>query len=158
MSDPIQKPIPEDDKVYQDLGAPNYQRIPNAKQLQADAIKRQQDRERNDLLHVLKSAEGQSLVLRLLGFCGVYQTTEASPVAEGRRQVGLRLISIINDADPEMYPKLLQEHLKRQRTYAATEAAIAENHRRNAGGLRRVVTQARNVIRSTARSLADKVW
>ncbi len=157
MTDPIE-PVDSDDKIYADLGPPNYQRIRNSKQLQADAVLRQKQRERAELVAVLKTDAGQAVVMRLLGFCNPYKTTEGDLAAEGRRQVGIFLIKAIDDADPEMYPVLLQEHLERQRRHAATEAAIAENHRRNAGVVRRTVTSVRDVMRSAAGAIADRVW
>ncbi len=158
MSDPIDKPISDTDAIYADLGPPNYQRIPNSKQLQADAVQRQQQREHNELIAVLKTEAGQAVVMRLLGFCGVYRTTLGDEAAEGRRQVGLQLIDAISKADPELYPVLLQEHLERQRRHKAAEAAIAENHRRNAGVVRRTVTSVRDHIRSAGAAIADRVW
>ncbi len=158
MTDPIAKPISDDDKVYADLGPPDYARIPNTNQLRADVVRRHQQREHNALLAMIASEGGQITLMRVLKFCGIYQTTQEDREAEGRRQVGLFLIAAINDADPEAYPLLLQKHLKRQRDIAASEAAIAEDHRRKAGIGRRIITSARSVIRSTAKAVADSVW
>ncbi len=107
---------------------------------------------------MLKTEAGQAVTMRLLAYCGVYHTTLDDQAAEGRRQVGLWLIDAISKADPELYPVLLQEHLERQRRHKAADAAIAENHRRNAGVVRRAVTSARDHIRSAANRIADRVW
>ena len=158
MNDPIEKPVPEDDKVYGNLGAPKYTRLPNAKELQAGAVKRQQERDRNALIETMESERGQIVLMNVLKFCGIYQTTQEDREAEGRRQVGLFLISKIIDADPEAYPKLLQQHLERQRSIAAEESAITENARREVGTGRKILTTARDFIRSTAKSVADRVF
>jgi hypothetical protein len=158
VSDPIEKPIADDDRIYADIGAPNYSRIPNSKQLRADAVLRQKTREHNELVTMLAGEAGQAVLMRLLAFCGIHRTTAVDLAAEGRRQVGLYLISAINDADPELYPLLLQQHLKRQRDLAASESAIAENHRRSAGIARRVISSARDIIRNSAQAIADRVW
>ncbi len=158
MTDPIENPVDKNDKIYQDLGPPNYQRIPNSKQLRADAVKRQQQREQSNLIAVLKTDAGQEVLMRLLAFAGVHRTTEGDLAAEGRRQVGLWLISAISEADPELYPLLLQAHLQRQRRFAAAEAAIAENHRRNPGIVRKATTSVRDFMRSAGSAIADRVW
>jgi hypothetical protein len=158
MPDPIETPISSEDRIYADIGAPDYTTVPNRKELSKQAVQRQIDRERNELLLTLAKPEAQALLMRVLAFCGIYHTTDGDKTAEGRRQVGLFILEMIQKADPELYPELLLNHLERQRRLKENEAAIVEEHRRKYGHLRRIVTRVADAIRPYAATIADKVW
>lgn len=66
---------------------------------------------------LLKSEAGRALMYELIGICGVYQqkTIEDRAVQfeEGKRSIGLRLITMCQEADSDSYVKMIQEEMSR---------------------------------------------
>lgn len=131
MTDPINRPLLTEDHLYAD--APGV-RAPGKgdhnREAKIAAAERANERERNALASVLSTDEGQAVILRILDHCRPYQSTISSEpsqsgFAEGRRSVGLWLISALGSVDPEVYPNLLLTHVKRQRDLHSLEAGIA---------------------------------
>lgn len=136
MNDPVSAAIPPDDPSRGDL-PPADTRAQSAAARQAIEERRRQ-REHNDLLTVLATPEGRAVVMRILSYANPYASTirvinghdEVSPVAEGRRDVGLFIVDVITKADPARYARLTLEHLEHKRRMEAEDAAIAEEARR----------------------------
>lgn len=73
--------------------------------------------DQGDLAKVLESPQGRRFVWRLLTLCGVFQSSfednyGATSFNEGRRSVGLRLLSEVTDLNPEHYVLMMQEAKK----------------------------------------------
>lgn len=133
MTDPVVSPLTSEDRIYEHVPPPTpTDTSTQANEARVQMIERQRARELNDLMGVLSIPEGQAFVFRVLSWTNPYSTTMGDPGAEGRRQIGLRLIDTIQRADPELYPQLLLTHLKRQREFAAAEATIAANAAKSA--------------------------
>lgn len=127
--DPINRPVGAEDTVYADAGAPIVSGA-ERKAAQVKSYEFQKEQERNDLATLLRTAEGRSFVLRLIGQCQPYQPIvmaehQQAAVMEGRRRVGLWVIDLIQQLDPELYPNLLLAHLKHQRDLHSVQAGIA---------------------------------
>lgn len=75
--------------------------------------RRRRERELDDVRHILASEEGRRFVWRYLGITGVFQTsfTGSSETffKEGQRNVGLKLIDDITQAEPESLIKMMKE-------------------------------------------------
>lgn len=71
------------------------------------------ERERNDVCMVLSTKQGRRFVWKYLEFCGVFRSTwEASArihFNEGMRNVGLKLLADVNNAQPEAYLQMMRE-------------------------------------------------
>lgn len=81
--------------------------------------------ERAELEDLLKSSSGRSVLWRILATCGIYsrslsETDSLTAFQEGRRSIGLELLLLIRDNDPEAYIKMQSENLAKQ--LAAQEA------------------------------------
>ena len=74
------------------------------------------DKEKSDLKFLLNTEQGRRFIWRYLEFCGVYKSsfTGSSQTffLEGQRNVGLKLVAEIVDAQPEMYLKMMIENKK----------------------------------------------
>ncbi len=132
MTDPINRPVPED-HLYAD--APVRMPPPKskkAKRLELAQAKR--DREARDLAAMLNTEAGQAFVMWLLAECHVYTNvfnpTDApatsAAFADGQRSIGLKVLARIQNHDPEFYPKMLLHHLKRKQQETAAEAALLD--------------------------------
>lgn len=71
------------------------------------------DQQLSDLRAILALKEGRRFVWRYLETCRIFQSSW-DPSArihfnEGMRQIGLMLLSDVNEADPESYFKMLKE-------------------------------------------------
>lgn len=76
-------------------------------------------RELSDLRHVLSSPQGRRFVWRYLGACGVFtQRNCFEPnqtfYNEGRRSIGLQILSEVTEAEPSAYLTMAQEAKKEQ--------------------------------------------
>jgi len=60
---------------------------------------------------LVKTRPGRELVWEVLGMCDL-NTPGASKYQAGKRQVGLDLLQILEDADPTIYPNLILENIK----------------------------------------------
>lgn len=67
----------------------------------------------SDIKKVMATAEGRRFINELLGFCGVYQSSagEINDILrqEGKRQVGLFLLGMIQESDRNMLYKMMDE-------------------------------------------------
>lgn len=75
----------------------------------------------------MRRPQVQKIVLFMLDTCGIYRSSislngEVSGVMEGERNVGLQLIDLLDESDPQIYPLLLlaevQEKLSRPKPKA----------------------------------------
>lgn len=86
--------------------AADEQQISNAKQKE----KLGRERELNDLKFLLSSEQGRRFVWRYLELCGVFKSsfTGSSETffLEGQRNIGLKLLADVMEADPESYIKM----------------------------------------------------
>jgi len=76
------------------------------------------DRELEEIRRILKEEWGRGFLHRILGECHTYRSTSNSDahtmaVLSGQRDIGLWLLSEIEQADPNGYVKLLQENINR---------------------------------------------
>jgi len=60
---------------------------------------------------LMSSRVGKELMWEILSYCDLY-TTGANKFQAGKRQVGLDILQLLEDADPEIYPKLLLANIK----------------------------------------------
>ncbi len=71
-----------------------------------------------DIRWLMAHAEGRRIVWRLLEHAGVYRTSftgnSGTFFNEGRRDVGLFLLSEVHEASVQSYVKMLKEHWKRK--------------------------------------------
>lgn len=72
----------------------------------------------DDLRKVLRTEEGRRVFWRLLEWCGVYRSTWA-PGQEiyfkaAKRDVGLKIITDMESADPRLYAEMLLEAAKKK--------------------------------------------
>lgn len=90
--------------------ASDEQQIANSKQKE----KLSREKELNDLRFLLSTDQGRRFVWRYLEICGVYKSsfTGSSETffLEGQRNIGLKLIADIMDADPEAYIKMQKQN------------------------------------------------
>jgi hypothetical protein len=83
-----------------------------AARLRAKFLRQQ---ELNDTKNILATAWGRRFVWRYLGEAGVFHTSfrrecpHETSFNEGMRQVGLKLLADVMDADPEAYAKMTKE-------------------------------------------------
>ncbi len=79
-------------------------------------IRQEQDKE--DLRNILLSPGGRRFMWKLLEECGVYKISFTGNshtfFNEGKRQIGLRLIEDIFNADPNAYTEMRMESAARQ--------------------------------------------
>jgi hypothetical protein len=72
--------------------------------------------ELKDVGLILSTIEGRRFFFRYLCECGIFKTsfTGSSETffREGQRNVGLSLLADLNDADPTMYAKIMEENRK----------------------------------------------
>lgn len=127
MPDPISDPTPAEDTVHMDerpQGAPKKQ---SRKDIQAILWARRNNRELNQLSHVLATEDGQAVIMRILDRCHIYFEGHLDDAAQGRRSMGIRLIKEIMALSPDSYPNLLLNHGKRMITWKAEDDAAASN-------------------------------
>lgn len=133
MTDPIQRPVSED-KFF---GSPLLTKPRSAsdpKQVEQSAKREQlvKDHARTDMEEQLSTPVGRRFLLRLLEQCGIYQVSQASEqrsrdLADGRREVGLWLISQIIEADPRAYSALLAQRAEDVERMLAADMAIRQS-------------------------------
>lgn len=86
-------------------------------QLQKDAEVKQKllaERQRDDLIHVMGSAQGRRVIWNLLDKAGVFSVSftgdnNATNFNEGRRSEGLRLFSDVMQHCPDLYMTMAKE-------------------------------------------------
>lgn len=81
--------------------------------------KEQSDHERrlNDLRYVLNDRRGRRFLWKTMSDCGIFQTSFSSSTNvtffnEGQRNVGLKILSDLNEAAPEVYVLMCEEEKK----------------------------------------------
>lgn len=64
----------------------------------------------NDLVKLMETAPGKNIIWHILSQCGVYDggfvPGETAYFNQGLKEIGLRIIGLMHDADPAMYAKL----------------------------------------------------
>lgn len=80
-----------------------------------EKVKNKRLTEIDDLKFVLSSIQGRRVFWKYLGVCGIFSISfNGDPnrmiFHEGERNVGLRLVKDINEADKEAYPKMMVEN------------------------------------------------
>lgn len=89
----------------------NYQRYIKE---QEKTESRELDQLKNDVTRVFGSSEGKRILYHVLAMCGIYSdcfTGNAHTYYyEGRRSVGLELLELIMETDPEIYIQLIREN------------------------------------------------
>jgi len=64
---------------------------------------------------LMKTSYGKEFVWYILGLCGLYSETftgnSQTFYNEGKRSIGLDLLSLLDDADPTIYPRLVIENI-----------------------------------------------
>ena len=82
----------------------------------AQKVKYGREQELNDVRTILATREGLRFMWRYLTECGIFKTSMTGSsqtfFLEGRRDVGLRLLADVNEADPEAYFRMLSEDKK----------------------------------------------
>src|SRR5574343_400737 len=81
---------------------------------QLQELEKARKQELADVQELLKHAAGRRYLWRLLGLTGVYQSSFSSDAmqmarSEGRRELGLVVLSDITGADPNAYTTMLKE-------------------------------------------------
>lgn len=71
----------------------------------------------SNVRQVVKTRQGKELIWEILSRCGIYTTMSGAKKQsiyfnEGQRSIGLQIVELLNEADPEIYPNLLKEHIK----------------------------------------------
>lgn len=75
---------------------------------------------------VLASDEGQAVIMSIIrDLCAVDMPGRLDEFQQGRRDVGIAIISAIARIDPMLYVTLLGEHLRRQARDDALDRSIA---------------------------------
>lgn len=80
--------------------------------------KHKRERELNDVRWVLSTPQGRRFYWRYLEDCGVFKSSFVGQFQtfflEGQRNVALKLLADLNDADPNAYVTMLNESKKEQ--------------------------------------------
>lgn len=67
---------------------------------------------------VMETEPGKEFVSHILGICGIFDFIVGDNVERelGRREVGLEVIDLLMEVDPEIYPQLLLRQAKLERS------------------------------------------
>lgn len=80
----------------------------------ADKEKFKREHEIDDVRYILASQQGRRFIWKYLDFCGVFRTSftgnSETFFKEGIRNVGLKILADLNEADPMAYVKILDEN------------------------------------------------
>jgi len=60
---------------------------------------------------LMSSRKGKEVMWEILSYCGMYSSIPGKFEA-GKRNVGLDILAMLDDADPTIYPNLLLENRK----------------------------------------------
>ncbi len=92
--------------------AANPDHVHEARELAKDA----REKELNDVAFILASKQGRRFFARYLNICGIhkisYTGNNGTFFAEGERNIGLKMISDMNEAAPELYIEMLKDELE----------------------------------------------
>ena len=79
----------------------------------AEEERRRAERDADDMRYILSTKSGRRFIWNLLGECGVFQCSfdgSSKPFfKEGERNVGLKILVRLNDADPQAYVTMINE-------------------------------------------------
>lgn len=80
----------------------------------ASKEKRGKEQRCDDMLMVLSTPQGRRFIWRYLTECGVFRTSYTGDATntiylEGQRNMGLKILSDVNEASPEAYIKMMLE-------------------------------------------------
>ncbi len=71
----------------------------------------------SDTRDLLKMPQGKKLLWHILSMCGMYADTfqgnSRTFYEEGKRAVGLEILSFLEEVDPTFYPRMLLEEAKK---------------------------------------------
>jgi hypothetical protein len=71
------------------------------------------DQEKNDLRFILSTDQGRRFIWKQLQLCGVFKSSftgsSETYFLEGQRNIGLKLLADVMDADPESYLKMFKK-------------------------------------------------
>jgi hypothetical protein len=73
------------------------------------------DREISDLKKVLKLPEGRRFIYKILSECGAFKASFSlnsmqTAFNEGKRDIGLMMLRMLDEAEPQAYSQMLKEH------------------------------------------------
>lgn len=75
--------------------------------------------EERDFVDIMKTPHGRRFIHGLIGFCGVFKSSYTGNSAtfynEGQRNVGLMIMSKINEHCPELYVTMINEHRQNEK-------------------------------------------
>jgi hypothetical protein len=81
---------------------------------QAQKEKRGREKELDDVKFILSHRQGRRFYFRYLEECGVFKTSftgnSQTFFLEGQRNIGLKLLSDLNEAEPEAYIVMIKEN------------------------------------------------
>lgn len=91
--------------------AANSNQVKSAK----SKAKLSRERELKDILRLAESLDGEKFLRflwRYLGLCGVFRTSftgkDDTFFLEGQRNIGLQLLADVNEADPQIYVRMIE--------------------------------------------------
>lgn len=100
-----------------------------------DAVKALAERYRDDLTHAVRetllNAQGRQVLWWIIEQCGIYQVgpigNSGTNVHQGERNVGLKIINLLESVEPTAYPRLhlemVQTNEERRRLTAIAKGA-----------------------------------
>jgi hypothetical protein len=81
---------------------------------QSQKEKRGREKELDDVKFILSHRQGRRFYFRYLEECGVFKTSftgnSQTFFLEGQRNIGLKLLSDLNEAEPEAYIVMIKEN------------------------------------------------
>ncbi|XAI96397.1 hypothetical protein [Microcystis phage Mel-JY33] len=84
--------------------------------------KREAQQQRADMQAVLGTPEGRRVIAWVLDRCGLLAPNlRADPIHEGRRVVGLDIVSAMEVIDPLILPRILAEEITRKQRDASEQ-------------------------------------
>lgn len=76
-------------------------------------VKSGRERDLEDVMYILSSKQGRRFIWRYLTECGIFQTSftgnSTTFFKEGERNVGLKLMTDINESSPDAYVLMMKE-------------------------------------------------
>lgn len=104
-----------------------YDDVINAKNKETkQEFQRRRDREIEDLRMVIKKPEGRRVVWGILETCGVFKASFAlnsmqSAFNEGKRDIGLALLTDLNEADTHIFAQMQSEYISELKSKKETK-------------------------------------
>lgn len=90
---------------------------PRAVKEKGKKVRSREERDIDDMATILSDIRGRRFLWRYLAECGIFRTSfnnsgSITALNEGRRQIGLKLLAEIMEADPEAYTLMASEAKK----------------------------------------------